>query len=141
VEPLTDNEKAEAVRDYARQTIGSEDLHRHGLCRWFYSTDGVQFLATTCGAHWLIDAIASHVATSKRLQAEPFQSWTIHPKGPRGLLLLCTDGDKGPGPITLAEQEIHLSDFPRELLPFGLFLERGQVAGKAGFTLMLPQER
>jgi hypothetical protein len=138
---LTDAEKARLVREYASQANGSENFYRHGLCRWFYNTSGVHFLAETCGAHWLVDAIASHLATKKPLQAEYFQVWTLHAHGEIGVKLVATDGDKGPGPVTLAEQEIDYSDFPRELLPFRLYCERGHVEGYAAFTLMLPEER
>lgn len=136
---MNSTEKARLVREHAEQTIGSQDYTRHPLCRFFYSTDGVQYVARTCGAFWLVDAIASHVATNKALQAEPFHVWTLKVHAVCGrVMLVCTNGnDDNP----LASQEIPSTDFPSELLPFRFFCERGHVEGRSAFVLMLPEER
>lgn len=56
-ETLTDADKAQAVRDYAAHCNGSQDMHKHWLGLLY--TDGMLHLAETCGAHWLIDLVAS----------------------------------------------------------------------------------
>lgn len=139
-EQKTDAEKANAVRTYAAQCNGSEDFHRHALARRMVYTNGVRYVAETCGAWWLVDAIASYIATTKAVQAEDFQVWTLHPKGANGVELVCTNGnDDSP---KIASQDVGYSDFPRELLPFRFFCERGELEpGSMGFVLMLPEER
>ena len=42
--------KAELVRDYERQTNGSTDMHKHPFLPLIH-TDGIEFLAETCGAY------------------------------------------------------------------------------------------
>lgn len=106
-----------AIREYQAQCNGSVNFHRHWLGITY--TDGVKLLADTCGAYWLIDAIASH------RRKEEFQVWTLQ----RGILI-CTNGDND---IPIVSQIIPYTDFPTELLPFKLWLENG--------TLMLPEER
>lgn len=137
---LTDNEKANTVRSYIAECNGSATFHRHALARRMLYTDGVLFVAQTCGAFWLVDAIASYVATSKKVQAQPFQCWELTPVGVNGALLVCTDGNDA-SPI-IVQQKLEYSDFPRELLPFKLFCEAGEIEpGTNGFVLMLPRER
>lgn len=139
-EQKTDAEKANAVRTYAAQCNGSEDFHRHTLARRMVYTNGVRYVAETCGAWWLVDAIASYIATTKRVQAEDFQVWTLHVAGESGAELVCTNGNEGAPAI--ARQKMGYTDFPRELLPFRFFCERGELEpGTAGFVLMLPEER
>lgn len=138
-EQKTDAKKANAVRTYAAQCNGSEDFHRHALARRMVYTNGVRYVAETCGAWWLVDAIASYIATTKRVQAEDFQVWTLHAAGENGAELVCTNGNEGAPAI--AHQKVGYTDFPRELMPFRLFCERGELEpGASGFVLMLPEE-
>jgi hypothetical protein len=140
-EQKTDAQKAAAVRTYAQQCNGSEDFYRHSLARRMVYTNGAKFLAEECGAWWLVDAIASYIATTKAVQAEDFQVWTLKHHDVCGkTLLLCTNGNDD-SPI-IASQTIDYTDFPRELMPFRFFCERGELEpGSAGFVLMLPEER
>lgn len=139
---MTPEQKANAVRFYVIQTNGTENHHRHGLARRMFYTDGVKFVAETCGAWWLVDAIASYVATTRAVQAEDFQAWTLEPIGEQGARLVCTDGGRGGDPRKIASQAIDYTDFPRELMPFRFFCERAEVEpGQNGFVLMLCEER
>ena len=130
--------KAELVRDYERQTIGSENMHKHPFLPLIH-TDGIEFLAETCGAYWLIDAIASY-QTSARVRRESFQVWRLRApaKDEDPWILDCWDDtpeDKSPTTNSrrLVSQKIPYSDFPRELCPFECWVESG--------TLMLKAER
>lgn len=133
---LTDAEKADAVREHERQTTGSNQLHRHPLGITY--TDGVRFLAETCGAFWLIDAVASHqppIRRKKGADAASFQVWRLEPERQEE-----TDGwalsawtDTPKMSQRLAYQWIEFSDFPRELAPFEFYCESG--------TMLLKGER
>lgn len=119
---------AEAVTEYARQTTGSVNMHRHTWSRILY-TDGVKFLADECAAYWLIDAIVSW-QTRANVRAQSFQVWSIeHRQKTNDWRLKCEDGNGN----KVAVQIIVYSDFPKELAPFAIWLENG--------TLMLPEER
>lgn len=135
---LTDEQKQETVAAYARQTMGTANYHRwNPLFRNILATDGAKLLADTCGAWWLLDAIASHIVTSAKVRREPFQVWTLAPITNGGAMLRATDGDKGTGPVELAAQDIEHTDFPRCMLPFTLWAERSGD----GLVIMLPAER
>ena len=132
---MSDTEKARIVRDYARGCNGAEAFHQHSLARRLFYTDGVRFIAETCGAYWLVDAIASYVSTSKAVQAEDFQVWTLKVHTVCGrTMLVCTNGNDD---VAIVSQKIEYTDFPSELLPFKLFCENNGD----GFTLMFPEER
>lgn len=47
-------------------------------------------------------------------------------------ILTCTDGDKGSGTVELARQDIEYTDFPRELMPFQIWISNK--------VLLLPEE-
>lgn len=131
---LTSEEKARAVRDYARGCNGSLTFYRHGLMRSAYFSDGAKVLAETCGAYWLIDAIVSYLPG---LRDEPFTVWRLNPYGENGAQLTCDDGNDN----ILRRQAIPYTDFPRSLMPFKLYAEQTTVEGKPGITICLPEER
>ena len=123
--------EAERVAGYMAQTTGSDTFYRHALMPDIKWTEGVQFVADTCSAHWLVDLIVSHQLNDE-VARELFQVWTLRRFG-NSWIIQATDGDKGDGPIEIARQEIPYSDFPVDLSPFTLYLE--------GSTIMLPRER
>ncbi|ERN41356.1 hypothetical protein KR51_00019230 [Rubidibacter lacunae KORDI 51-2] len=83
---------------------GSEVLYRHWL-RMRY-TEGVKYLADRAGAHWIVDAIASHQPNLRRV---PFQLWElVKQEGDRAVLTCREDSDR---PL-LVRQEIAYTDFP-----------------------------
>ncbi len=131
---LTDQEKAHAVREYARACNGSLNFYRHALCRWAYFSDGAKVLAETCGAWWLIDAIGSHLPGTR---SEPFQVWRLVANETGAVVLRCEDGNDN----VVTEQAIPYTDFPRCLMPFALYAEETTIEGKPGFTICLPEER
>lgn len=130
-ETKTDAEKAATIREYQRQTIGSENFHREPGFAFVFS-DGVKLLADECGGYWLLTAISSHQLTPK-VRREEFQVWTMthEPKNdyPNRWVLRAHDGNGK----RIAAQSIGYSDFPEELSEFVLYLENQ--------TLYLPEER
>ena len=119
--------KTADVQDYMAQTTGSTDIHRHWLGLKY--TDGIKFVADTLGAHWLIDAVASH---QPALREETFQVWRLSKPAAEGDPWLLEAFDDIPGRL-LVRQEIEFSDFQEDLTPFELWVEFG--------TAMLKQER
>lgn len=129
-----------SVSDYIANTHGSDGFHRHPLARKLIYTDGIKFVADTLGAWWFVDAIASYIATSEAVRREDFQVWTLHDSTGASYKtrLVCDDGN---GREIIA-QEISYTDFPPELMPFGVYCEASELEpGVTGFVLMLKGER
>jgi hypothetical protein len=126
----TDTERtpAEMVREYQAQTTGSQRFIHHHFPPIIY-TEGVEFLAETCGAFWLIDLIASY---QPELQREEFQLWTLEYDTAAEVWRITAYTDSPGSGRRLARQGIGYSDFPKELSPFKLYVEAG--------TLLLPEE-
>ena len=96
-------------------------------------TEGVQHLAQQAGAYWLIDAIASHLVTSRKLRQEPFLVIFLRAKNRQGRLTFHSDyNSDNPSEFpSLKTQKIHYTDFPLEEIKF--YVENG--------VIMLPSER
>jgi hypothetical protein len=91
---------------------GSDQAHRHftGLIY----TGGIQLMAERCEAYWLIDAVASHVVTSRRLKREPFLVVRMVASGGSGSLSFHSDWnhqDSTEFP-PIVSQDIPLTTFP-----------------------------
>jgi len=123
------NEKCRAVNDYIAQTTGTENYYKHPFSKIVYS-DGVKFVADTCGAHWLIDIILSW-QTSPKVKVQEFQVWSLDRAGVASskFIAICEDGN---GHV-VTRQEIDYTDFPAALLPIKFYVENG--------VLYLPAER
>lgn len=135
---LTSAEKAEMVRDYERQTIGSTELHPHALVRGVMFTNGIKYLADVCGAHWLVDAVASHQnGIYRRYPAEcGFQVWRLeyNPTDARPSTWVLEAWSDTPGAlesVRMVRQVIGYSDFPAELDGYEFYCEGGVVLMKA----------
>lgn len=63
------SQKATALLAELRQFTGDLERYRHPLNPRLLYTPGVQFLAESAGAYWLIDAIASWIGTPQYLAA------------------------------------------------------------------------
>lgn len=126
-------------------------------------TDGIKLVAETCGAYWLIDAVASHQPDIQRQLAKlgerDFQVWRLEPmRDAEGAIqywvLDCwTDipeapaAEDGPASVRLARQEFGYSDFPEELCPDRWKFPK-KPKGELGFqfwvehgTMLLKEER
>lgn len=106
--------------------IGSEEFYTQPLYGRVRYTEGVQHVAETGEAYWLLDAIIFSARHEPRLRDEGFQVWTLTVKE-ASALLTCTDGDSDQ---PLYVQHIPFTDFPLDTIV--LWLVEG--------TLMLPQE-
>ena len=130
-EIVTSADKAEQVRNYAARTVGTSRYHRPRYGSDMLYTDGVEHLAETCGAHWLVDLIASHQPSIRfeRPDHRYFQVWrlrlTSSSEGSRAWLAECwSDTPDDLGSLLLAQQLIPYSDFPSELSPYtGVWVE------------------
>lgn len=131
------NEKREKLLSTLPGFTGTMDYHKSTIfIRNFYHTDGVQFLAETAGAYWLIDAIVSW-QTKARVRCEEFQIWKliVNPAN-RSCVLVGTDGNRN----HIARQKIGYTDFPLDDIT--LYLELGSLDMKTpAWILMLPSER
>ena len=131
-ETVTGAQMAQAVEDYRAHANGSNGMFKHWLGLKF--TSGMQLVAETCGAHWLLDLIASH---QPRLRRFDFQVWKLYQsnrRNPNRWTAECwTDSPCADGSRRLIQQRIEYSDFPPELAPFECWVEYG--------TAMLKEER
>ena len=123
---MTGTEKAEAVREHERMTTGSDSFYKHFLGLTY--TDGIAFVAETCGAHWLIDIVASY---QPKLRREEFQVWRLRHMDSGAWAIECFPDTPSEG-NRLVYQRIESSDFPEELSPFMCWVEHG--------TMLLPRE-
>jgi Family of unknown function (DUF6876) len=90
------------------QFTGSETWYRHSLVRNVTYTQGVQYMAETGGAYWLIDKIATN-QLDKRIRKEEFQVWKLRlDKEGNGATLRAEDGN---GHVVHNER-IDYTDFP-----------------------------
>lgn len=134
--------KAARVREYERTHHCTDEWHRHfhGLIY----TDGIKFVAETCGAYWLIDAVASHqpIVRAKLEQhgLRPFQVWRLLKLESDDAWILdawsdtpeYAGGDEGPASVLLVEQNFGYTDFPESLSPFEFWVEGETALLKAG---------
>lgn len=119
------------VRGALAHCTGGDEMHRHWTRRLNY-TDGVLFMAERCGAHWLVDAIASHQSPRVVRACEGMQFWTLkyHPAEGRKAEHWTLTCRRDSGEPAIVCQKIEYSDFP--LPEFVLWVE--------GDVLLLPSE-
>lgn len=125
------NDKAAELREGLAHCHGGDTVYRHPLFRGFKYTQGVQYLAETAGAYWLLDLVFSHQRTQS-VAREPFQTWTLTVDLTKheGLVVATDGGKNGRKPREIARQLIEYTDFPLDEIK--LFLE--------GDVLLLPSE-
>lgn len=97
-----------------RQFTGTETWWKYPLLKGYTYTDGVKYVAESCKAYWLIDAILSH-QTNVKIAKEEFQVWILTKKD-TFWLLRCEDGNNH----KVIEQKIGYSDFPLDTMTFWL---------------------
>jgi hypothetical protein len=151
----------EAIRHALAHHTGSVTFYRAGpLYPGVLYTEGVKHLAELCGAHWLIDAIASHIATSRRVRAEPFQIWTLRQLDPMEPYVIEEGTEEGatwrldcrtdgaPYGHEIARQDIAYSDFPLDSIEVWVGVNEYEAEPRmgatecrpVGWTLYLPSE-
>lgn len=87
---------------------GTETWFQHWTGRFTY-TEGVQYLAKTAGAYWLIDLVASW-ADDPTIRREDFVVWKLAVRPDHTATATATDGN---GHV-LITQGITFTDFPLE---------------------------
>ena len=103
--------RAEDLRNFC----GTETWFRHSLYRKYLYTEGVQYVAETGGAYWLIDKIFDCQSCVSILQNQEFCVWTLklNEQG-EGARLTCTDGNEQ----ELYAENIIFTDFPLTQIRF-----------------------
>jgi hypothetical protein len=108
------------------QFTGSESLFRHSLIRHIRYTEGVQYVAETAGAYWLIDEITFN-QVAPAVAAEEFQHWKLVVDLERhAAILTCDDGND----VVVLTKRIEFTDFPLDEIRF-YFVDN---------TILLPSE-
>jgi|tagenome__1003787_1003787.scaffolds.fasta_scaffold19590013_1 hypothetical protein len=75
------------------QFTGTETWYRHPLVRHVLYTEGVQYVAETGGAYWLVDEIAFTQLGEPHVAAEDFQVWRLTVNPDKTAALACEDGN------------------------------------------------
>ena len=123
--------EAQAIRSIRSELESGLTMHT-GSTRWFRHwtrrlvyTEGVQYLAETASAYWLIDLIASW-CPQPSIRQEDFVVWKLAVKPDRTATAIADDGNGR----ELARQDIPWTDFPLDEV--SLYLTDN--------TLLLPSE-
>ena len=90
------------------QFTGSVNFHRHGLVWEVLYTEGVEYVAETVGAYWLLDEIAWAQRYVIPVKREDFQVWELKVNADSSALLACGDGNGR----ELWAKRIDCTDFP-----------------------------
>ena len=97
-----------------RQFTGTETWFRHALVRGVLYTEGVQYVAETAGAYWLLDEIAFAQRGDRRLAGEEFQLWILRVNPDQTASLTCEDGNGK----ELLQKRLDYTDFPLPEISF-----------------------
>lgn len=90
------------------QFIGTECYYRHPLFSRYVYTDGVQYVAETGGAYWLIEAVFSW-QTEPKVKNQEFQLWVLTvDEATQSAVLTASNGNRK----QMVRQEIEFTDFP-----------------------------
>lgn len=109
------------------QFYGSDTFYRHPAFKQFCFTEGVQYLANSGGAYWLIEKIFACQSCVSTLSNQYFTTWTLTKnKTGKGARLVCTDGND----FELYGENILFTDFPLQSVTLWL----------TNNTLLLPSE-
>lgn len=100
-------EQIDTFNDNLKQFTGTEMWFRHPLVQDILYTQGVQYVAETLGAYWLVDMVAISQLV-KAVRAESFQVWTIKLVNGSDPIITCQDGNYH----TVYQSRIQYSDFP-----------------------------
>lgn len=129
---------AAELKTNLRQFTGDLERYRHSLFPKLIYTPGIQYLAETAGAYWLIDLIASHLISPeyKRAVQQDGRIIDLHfwnlAMSDDSTAVLTVQVDRGED--AFFRQSIPFSDFPLETIDLWVAFD-GQF-----FTLYLPSE-
>ena len=126
------------LRTELAQFTGSTQWFRHAFNRAVIYTEGMQYLAEEGEAHWLIDAIASHIGSDEFRRAADLDSrvglmhfWKLA-VNPDHTATLKAVADSGEQPFIM--QEIEFTDIPLDVIDVWAKNDAGL------WTLLLPSE-
>lgn len=86
-----------------QQFTGTSCYYKHPFGLKY--TDGIQYMAETCGAYWFLDIISTELLALNK--TEPFISINLHVADNKGTIK-ADDGNENP----LWERELEYTDFP-----------------------------
>lgn len=129
---------ATQLRINLKQFTGDIERYRHSFFPKLIYTPGIQYLAETAGAYWLIDVVASHLNSSvfKRAVQQDHRVLDLHfwnltvSDDSSGLVTARVDSDED----AFIKQKIPFTDFPLKSIDLWVSYD-GQF-----FTLYLPSE-
>lgn len=98
------NKETKEIQNDLKQFTGTEYYYKY--FEECVITDGVKYLAESCGAFWFLDIICSY-KDRPNMKMESFQVWTLKAKDSRGVVT-CGDGNDN----ELIKQQIEFTDFP-----------------------------
>ncbi len=118
----------------------------NGMFRNFVATDGAMHVAKEGEAFWLLEAIASHIATNSKLRTGPLaeiQFWRLESrtlksgpnKGKKRWALSCRADSDLPPVVT---QNIEYSDFPLDSID--LWVAPTYLGDRKVWVIYLPSE-
>lgn len=121
---------------------GSGDFFAHGLRRNFVHTEGMEYLAESAGAYWLIDIAASYQGRRLDAVCQGFQVWRLRklPEGCKNKAEVTCWTDNPKTGRRVIRQLIPYTDFPFEALGSDEFTFWVEGAGEYRWTAMLPSE-
>jgi len=123
------------ILDELSQHCGTGNYYRHALTRRLLFTDGIFDMADRLGAYWLVDLVASYVAT-RDLPAMTF--WELRRLSPDAVNDAVIEAREDTGRPCIVRQLIPFTDFPVEVdETFSVWL---QSTGDGRYVLMLPSE-
>ncbi len=96
------------------QFTGSQNFYRHSLVREVLYTEGVEFVAETAGAYWLLDEIALAQRYIIPVKREDFQVWDLVVNADQAARLTCGDGNG----LEVYSKQIPFTDFPQPSIRF-----------------------
>jgi hypothetical protein len=134
---MTTTSNAQEILANLAQFTGDLARYRHPLNPNVIYTPGLLYLAESCQAFWLIDAIASYYGTEQMNAAikrdprlEYLQFWDLTVTESRAILTARADSDA----VAFIEQAIAFTDFPLDSMEVWAGFD-GQF-----WTLYLPSE-
>lgn len=107
---------ADQIRSQLETFTGTLNYYRY--YEIFDYTDGIKFMAESCRAYWLLDAIASYQG---RFSPGDFQNWILTVNLERATGFLTCSIDDGSGLKMAASQSITYTDFPLNIIELYCF--------------------
>lgn len=99
---------AQEIKNNLAQFCGTDDYHKY--MGNIIITDGVKYMADTCGAFWFLDIMWSVLMTKPAIKAQPMLVMKLKKTGEDTAVVTIEEGNKK----VLYTQDINFTDFPLE---------------------------